>query len=70
MDNGNGDKHRKRRLLSVRTALILALAILTALAAAGLLYLSHRAAPEIALSAAATLAAALVFYDRVIDRED
>jgi membrane protein YdbS with pleckstrin-like domain len=66
----NGDKRRTRRLLSIRTALILALAILTALAAAGFLYLSHRSVPQIALSAAATFAAAILFYDRVIDNED
>jgi hypothetical protein len=71
------DDHRKRkdvrydsrkRLLSVRSALILALAILTAACAAGLMKLDHRTDAQIGLGVPGIFAVATAFYDRIIDR--
>ena len=71
------DDHRKRRdlrygsgkrLLSVRSALILALAVLTAACAAGIMKLGHRTDPQIGLGAPGIFAVATAFYDRIIDR--
>jgi hypothetical protein len=56
------------RILPVRSALILALAALTALIGAGLMTLGHRPDAQIVLSAAGIFAVATMFYDRIIDR--
>lgn len=62
------DKSRGR-ILSVRSALIIALAVLTALIGAGLMGLGHRPDAQIALGAPGIFAVATVFYGRVIDRD-
>jgi hypothetical protein len=57
----------KRRLLSVRTALILELSVLSALGGAGLLHLAHRPIAQILLSSIGILALALKFFDSMIE---
>jgi hypothetical protein len=58
-----------RALLSVRSALILALAVLAALGGAVLLYSAHRPAAVIALGAVSILAAAVKLFDDLIELE-
>jgi hypothetical protein len=55
-------------ILSVRSALILALAVLTALIGAGIMKLGNCPDVLILLGTPSTFAAATVFYGRVIDR--
>ena len=59
--------HQARRLLTVRSALVLQLALLTAFGGAGLLILAHTAIAETALGGAAIFAAAIKFYDTMIE---
>jgi hypothetical protein len=59
---------REHGLLSVRSALVLSLALLAALGGAGLLFAAHRSPPLIALGAGAIFAAALQLLNSVIER--
>lgn len=68
--NGSPDPkldRRPRGLLSVRSALVLTLAVLAALGGAVLLYAAHRPAALIALGAVGIFAAALKFFDEMIE---
>jgi hypothetical protein len=56
-----------RKLLSVRSALVLTLAVLAALGGAGLLYLAHRPVALVVLGAIGILAAALKLFDSTIE---
>ncbi len=55
------------RLVSVRSAVVLLLALLSGLGAAVLLYLAHRSVPLIVLSSAGIVALAMQFFDGMID---
>ena len=55
------------KLLSVRSALVLALAVLAALGGAALLYAAHRPVALVVLGAVAVCAAALKFFDSMIE---
>jgi hypothetical protein len=59
--------HHARRLLSVRSALIIELAVLAGLGGAGLLYLAHRSPVQITLSAIGIFAASLKLLDSMIE---
>ena len=56
-----------RKLLSVRSALVLTLAVLAALGGAALLYAAHRPVALIVLGAVGILAAALKLFDSMIE---
>ena len=56
-----------RKLLSVRSALVLGFAVLVALGGAGLLYAAHRPAALLALGAVGIFAAALKLFDSMIE---
>jgi len=58
---------RDQRKLSVRTALILALALVAAIGDVVLLLLAHQAAPLIVISAVVAFVAAYKFLDGVIE---
>ena len=59
-------RHTDPSLLSVRTAIILLLAVLAAAVAAGLTWLSRHDAAEAALVGLGTLAAGAKFFDWLI----
>jgi hypothetical protein len=61
-------RSKTQSLLSVRSALILALALLTAIGAAGLLYAAHRPVALIVLGGLGAFAAALKLLNDVIDQ--
>jgi hypothetical protein len=56
-----------RRLFTVRSALVLQLALLTALGGAGLLLAGHRTIAQTALGSVAILGAALKLFDSLIE---
>jgi hypothetical protein len=56
-----------RKLLSVRSALVLTLAVLAGLGGAALLYAAHRPAALVAFGAIGVLAVALKFFDWLIE---
>ena len=58
---------RPARLLTIRSALILALAVLSALGCAGLLYLAYRPPALIVLGAVGVFAAAVKLLDSLIE---
>jgi hypothetical protein len=58
---------RKRALLSLRSAFVLTLALLVALAAGGLLYAAHRSIALAVLGAGGAFAAAATFFNVVIE---
>jgi hypothetical protein len=58
---------RARRLLSVRSALIIQLAVLAGLGGAGLLYMAHRSPVQIALGGIGIFAASLKLIDSMIE---
>jgi hypothetical protein len=60
---------RPHGLLSVRAALVLGFAVLTALGGAGLLYVTQRPAALVALGGAAIFAAAVKLFDSMIELE-
>jgi hypothetical protein len=59
----------RRRLLTVRSALIFLLALLTALVGVALLLAAHTSVPLAVYSGFGILAAAILFYDRLIESE-
>lgn len=56
-------------LISTRAALILALSLIVAIGAATLTYLSEPSAPAAALAASGAWAAAVVFFNAIVDRD-
>jgi hypothetical protein len=64
---GPGRDRRPRGLLSVRSALVLGFAVLTALGGAGLLYAAHRPVALVVLGAIGIFAAALKLFDSMIE---
>jgi hypothetical protein len=64
---GPGRDRRPRGLLSVRSALVLGFAVLTALGGAGLLYAAHRPVALVVLGAVGVFAAALKLFDSMIE---
>jgi hypothetical protein len=58
---------RERRLLSVRSALVFSLSLLTAIGGGGLLYAAHRPHVLVILGALGIFAAAVRFIDGIID---
>ena len=64
---GPGRDRRPRGLLSVRSALVLGFAVLTALGGAGLLYAAHRPVALVVLGAVGIFAAALKLFDSMIE---
>jgi hypothetical protein len=61
-------KRTDTKLLSIRTAVILALALLVAIGAGILTYLQDRALASAALVAAAAWAASVTFFNALIDK--
>jgi hypothetical protein len=59
--------HLQRGLLSVRSALVLALALMAAGGGAALLYAAHRPTALIVLGAFGILAASLTLFDHMIE---
>lgn len=64
-----GSKQADTRLISTRSALIMALALLVAIGAALLTYLSEHSMPAAALASGGSWAAAVVFFNAIIDRD-
>lgn len=60
------DEDRPRPLLSMRTAIVLTLAVLAGLAATALMTLAHRPLPEAVFVGLGVLAAAVKFFDSLI----
>jgi hypothetical protein len=63
---GSGDRE-PRKLLSVRSALVLTLAVLAALGGAALLYAAHRPVALVVFGAVGVLAFALKLFDSMIE---
>ncbi len=65
--NRNGTDPQNHRLLTLRTAFVVLVALLTGIGGAVLLYLAHRSPSLIVLSAIGIFAVALKFFDDLID---
>jgi hypothetical protein len=67
---GHGRDHDRRshRLISVRSALVVELAVLAAVGGAGLLQAMHRSPAQLAIGGLGILAAALKLFDSLIDK--
>jgi hypothetical protein len=63
----NGRDRSERRLLSVRSTLVIALALLSAIGSAILLSAAHRTPALITLSALGTFGGALKLFDSIIE---
>jgi hypothetical protein len=70
-ENVNGRRqhrpNRSRCLFTVRSALIIELAVITGLVGAGLLLAAHRSVPLAVLGGCGILAAAIGLYDQLIE---
>ena len=65
--SGHNPDPAPRHLLTVRSALILLLAVLTAAGAAGLQLAAHRSGPLVAFTGFGVLGLAIAFYNQIIE---